>query len=43
MHYGGECSGTVDPSKSKKYTVSARQGVLSTKIVFQSVDIFDAD
>lgn len=43
MHYGGECSGTIDPSKSKKYNVSARQGFMSTKLVLQPVDIFDAD
>ena len=43
MHYGGECSGTVDPAKSKKYNVSARQGFMSTKLVLQQVDIFDAD
>lgn len=43
MHYGGECSGTIDPVKSKKYNVSARQGIMSTKIVLQPVDFFDAD
>ena len=43
MHYGGECSGTVDPAKSKKYNVSARQGIMSTKLVLQPVDVFDAD
>lgn len=43
MHYGGECTGTVDPSKSKKYNISARQGIMSTKIVLQPVDVFDAD
>ena len=43
MHYGGECSGVIDPSKSKKYNVSARQGFMSTKLVLQQVDIFDAD
>ena len=43
MHYGGECSGIVDPSKSKKYSVSARQGFMSTKLVLQPVDVFDAD
>lgn len=43
MHYGGECSGTIDPSKSRKYNVSARQGMFSTKIVLQPVDVFDAD
>lgn len=43
MHYGGVCSGTIDPSKSKKYNVSARQGIMCTKIVLQPVDVFDAD
>lgn len=43
MHYGGECSGTIDPAKSKKYNVSARQGFMSTKLVLQQVDVFDAD
>ena len=43
MHYGGECSGVIDPAKSKKYNVSARQGFMSTKLVLQEVDIFDAD
>lgn len=43
MHYGGKCSGTIDPSKSKKYNVSAKQGFMSTKIVLQPVDVFDAD
>ena len=43
MHYGGECSGTIDPSKSRKYNVSARQGIMSTKIVLQPVDVFDAN
>lgn len=43
MHYGGECSGVIDPAKSKKYNVSARQGIMSTKLVLQPVDVFDAD
>lgn len=43
MHYGGECFGTLDPAKSKKYNVSARQGVFATKLVLQPVDYFDAD
>lgn len=43
MHYGGECSGIINPSKSKKYNVSARQGIMSTKLVLQPVDVFDAD
>ena len=43
MHYGGECTGVIDPAKSKKYNVSARQGFMSTKLVLQQVDIFDAD
>lgn len=43
MHYGGECSGVVDPAKSQKYNVSARQGIMSSKLVLQPVDIFDAD
>lgn len=33
MHYGGECSGIINPSKSKKYNVSERQGIMSTKLV----------
>ena len=44
MHYDGECSGLINPAKSKKYSVSARQGIMSTKLVLQPVDdIFDAD
>ena len=43
MHYGGECSGVVDPAKSKKYNVSVRQGIMSTKLALQPVDYFDAD
>lgn len=43
MHYGGECSGVIDPAKSKKYNVSARQGIMSTKLVLQPVDVFEAD
>lgn len=43
MHYGGECSGTINPAKSKKYNISARQGFMSTKLVLQPVDVFDSD
>lgn len=43
MHYGGECSGVIDPQKSKKYSVQARQGFMSTKLVLQQVDYIDAD
>jgi hypothetical protein len=43
MHYGGECSGIIDPSKSRKYNVSTRQGIMSSKLVLQPVDVFDAD
>lgn len=43
MHYGGECSGTINPAESKKYNVSARQGVFSSKLVLQPVDVFDSD
>ncbi len=43
MHFGGECSGIIDPQKSKKYNVSVRTGILSTKLVLQPVDILDAD
>lgn len=43
MHCGGECSERIDPAKSKKYNVSARQGIMSTKLVLQPVDVFDSD
>lgn len=43
MHYSGLCKGLVDPSRSKKYNVSARQGITSTQLVFQPVDAFYAD
>lgn len=43
MHYGGTCCGIIDPSKSKKYNISARQGFMSTKLVLQPVDVFDSD
>lgn len=43
MHYGGVCSGTIDPQKSKRYHVSANLGILSTKLFLQPVDVFDAD
>ena len=42
--YDGVCSGIINLAKSKKYSVSARQGIMSTKLVLQPVDdIFDAD
>ena len=43
MHWGGQCTGIIDPNKSKKYNVSVRQGVFSTKLVLQPVDVFDSD
>lgn len=43
MHYGGTCTGVIDPVKSKKYNVSPRLGFMSTKLVIQPVDVFDAD
>lgn len=43
MHYGGTCTGIIDPSKSKKYNVSTRVGFMSTKLTIQPVDVFDAD
>lgn len=43
MHYGGECSGVIDPSQNTKYNVSARQGFMSTKLSFHQVDVIDAD
>lgn len=43
MHYGGTCTGVIDPAKSKKYNVSTRVGFMSTKLVIQPVDVFDAD
>ena len=33
----------IDPRKSKKYYVSARQGFMQTKIVLQAVDVFDSE
>lgn len=43
MHYGGECTGIIDPKVSRKYSVSARQGIMSTKLALQPVDFIDAD
>ena len=43
MHWGGECTGIVDPKKSSKYNISATQGVFETLLVLQPVDYFDAD
>ena len=43
MHFGGECTGVIDPAKSKKYNVSSRVGAFSTKLVLQPVDVIDAD
>lgn len=43
MHYGGECSGTINPAKSRKYNVSSRAGFFSTKLILQQVDVIDAD
>ncbi len=43
LHFGGECTGIVDPAKSKKYSIVTREGFLSTKLMLQPVDVFDAD
>lgn len=43
MHYGGTCSGVVDPSKGKKYAVQVRQGIMKTVMEFQMVDVIDSD
>jgi hypothetical protein len=43
MHYGGSCSGFIDPSKGKKYCVQARQGIFKTIITLQKVDVFDSE
>lgn len=43
VHYGGSCSGEIDPSKGKKYFVQARQGFMKTILNFQRVDIFDSE
>lgn len=42
MHYGGECEGIIDPAKSKKYNIQSRQGIMSTKLVLQAVDVIDS-
>jgi len=43
MHYGGKCSGVIDPARGKKYNVLARQGFMKTIIELQRVDIIDSD
>lgn len=43
MYYGGKCSGMIDPSKGKKYSVHSRQGVMKTVMELQRVDYIDAD
>ncbi len=42
-HHAGECTGVVDPAKTKRYNVTARQGIMCTKLVLQPVDVLDAD
>lgn len=43
MHYGGTCSGVVDPSAGNKYNVQARQGIMKTILNLQRVDVIDSD
>ena len=43
MHYGGECSGTIDPAKGKNYNVATRQGMFKSILELQRVDYIDAD
>lgn len=43
MHYGGECSGMIDPVAGKKYNVQARQGMFKTVLELQRVDYIDSD
>lgn len=43
MHYGGTCTGRIDPEKSNKYAVAIRQGVFKTVLTFQMVDIIDSE
>lgn len=43
MHWGGQWEGKIDPAQGKKYSVTAKQGVLSTKLVLSPVDVFDSE
>lgn len=43
MHYGGSCSGMLDPAKGKNYNVSSRQGMFKSIIELQRVDVIDSD
>ncbi len=43
MHYGGKCSGVIDPTRGKKYSVQVRQGVMKTVMELQRVDVIDSD
>ncbi len=43
MHYGGSCTGYIDPAKGNKYAVSVRIGMFKTVLAFQSVDIIDSE
>ena len=42
-YYGGECEGIIDPSVSKKYNVSVRQGMFKVIPTLQAVDMIDSD
>lgn len=44
--FGAKCSGTISPSKSKKYAVATSKsamGMGAGSIKLQAVDVFDAD
>lgn len=43
MHYGGQCSGVIDPAAGKKYNVQVRQGLFKTVMELQRVDVIDSD
>lgn len=43
MHYGGKCTGIIDPSMGNKYCVNARQGIMKTILELQRVDMIDTD
>ena len=42
--WGGSTSGTIDPNRWSKYSVSAKKGAMSNVVLnFYGTDVFDAD
>ena len=44
MFYGGECTGTLDPTQSKKYVVNVNgHNLFRAFLSFEAVDVFDRE